>query len=570
MLDATSPTAATPTDSKHSRRRHSHGLVYAALLLGILGGCGGGGGGGDASLVANPDTYPTGTGQLSLSVSSPGVLGNDTGSSITAELVSGPSSAQSFTLNSNGSFTYVHSSTSAATTDSFTYRAKNGTASSPPATVTINIVPPIAAADTYIVASSGSISPAAPGILSNDTGAGMTAVIGTGPQHATSFALNADGSFTYVHDGSATPDSFTYRAKVGALYSNTVTVTININQPPVATNGCYTIQNDTPPTVTSLQVDLTQRVSDPNGNGTITSYVIESLPASGSITGCSATPCPLSNGIVTYVPNSNSTGRRGMDRFTFHAVDSGGLPSPTRTAWILNNGKVRIMPLGDSITAGIWTNDTPASGPTGNRAGYRELLYPGLVNTGYPVDFVGQYSDGGGTGLADTDHEGLPGLTACDLGGSPGGCPAKVNQDAIERLDISPADVILLHIGTNNFSPSSFAVESVLDRVDTWENTNHPVWVFVAKIIDDAGATNGDLDVQTFNTNVTNMVNARTTDKLRLVDQYSVVDQSIDDIDPYTLGNMYDDLHPNPSGYTNMANRWLTSLVNSGVLPSCQ
>lgn len=570
-MRGTTPRATSASaDTRRLRIFGLHRHIHAALLLSTVAGCSGGGNGGDGSPAANPDAYSTGIGQLSLSVASPGVLANDTGNNITAELVSGPSSAQSFTLNSNGSFSYVHSSASTETTASFTYRAKNGTASSTPTTVTINIVPPIAAADSYIVAAGGSISPGAPGVLSNDTGTGLTAVLSTGPQHATSFALNANGSFSYVHDGSATSDSFTYRAKVGALQSDPVKVTININQPPLATNGCYSIADDTPPAITSLQVDLAQRVSDPNGNSTIASYVIESGPASGRISECPETPCTLSNGIVNYVPNNNLTGRRGMDKFTFRAVDSGGLSSPTRTAWILNNGKVRIMPLGDSITAGIWTNDTPASGPTGNRAGYRKALYQSLANAGYPVDFVGQYRDGGGTGLADTDHEGLPGLTACDLGGAPTGCPAKVNQDVRERLEINAADIVLLHIGTNNFSTSAFAVEKILDLVDTWEASNHPIWVFLAKIIDDAGATNGDLDVPAFNSNVANMVNSRSGDKVQLVDQYAVVNQTIDDTDPYTSGDMYDDLHPNPSGYDKMAGRWFESLASSGVLPSCQ
>jgi len=34
-------------------------------------------------------------------------------------------------------------------------------------------------------------------------------------------------------------------------------------------------------------------------------------------------------------------------------------------------------------------------------------------------------------------------------------------------------------------------------------------------------------------------------------------------------GDMADNLHPNPSGYTKMADKWKTDLVASGTLPTC-
>lgn len=89
--------------------------------------------------VANPDSYQVATGQTVQG----NVLTNDTdadGDQLTAILVSGPSNASAFTLNSDGSFTYTHDG-SATTTDSFTYKANDGTADSNTVTVTINITP---------------------------------------------------------------------------------------------------------------------------------------------------------------------------------------------------------------------------------------------------------------------------------------------------------------------------------------------------------------------------------------------------------------------------------------------
>ncbi len=65
----------------------------------------------------------------------------------------------------------------------------------------------------YSVAEGGTFTLPAPGVLANDTDPendALTAVLVSGPANASSFTLNADGSFTYVHNGGeTTTDSFT-------------------------------------------------------------------------------------------------------------------------------------------------------------------------------------------------------------------------------------------------------------------------------------------------------------------------------------------------------------------------
>ena len=58
-----------------------------------------------------------------------------------------------------------------------------------------------------------------------------------------------------------------------------------------------------------------------------------------------------------------------------------------------------------------------------------------------------------------------------------------VTRDAAVLDKIRPADVILLHIGTNGLSSDPTQVEEILDNIDIWEAANHPVWVVRARII---------------------------------------------------------------------------------------
>src|SRR4051794_8079240 len=72
-------------------------------------------------------------------------------------------------------------------------------------------------------------------------------------------------------------------------------------------------------------------------------------------------------------------------------------PGPARTAPAAPPKALRVMPLGDSITAGVRV-----------RGGYRSDLWQ-LMNASRPgVDFVGS-SASGPAELRDHDHEGHPG-----------------------------------------------------------------------------------------------------------------------------------------------------------------
>jgi VCBS repeat-containing protein len=162
-----------------------------------------------------------------------GVLVNDTdrdpGTTLTAALVSNPSHGM-VALNPDGSFLYVPTAGFTGT-DTFTYRASDGTFQSNVATVTLTVAPPVANNDSYSTTENTALTVAAPGVLANDTDAEnvpLTAVFETGPAHGT-LTLNSDGSFTYT----PTPnfigtDSFTYQASDGLSNSGNATVTLTV------------------------------------------------------------------------------------------------------------------------------------------------------------------------------------------------------------------------------------------------------------------------------------------------------------------------------------------------------
>ena len=106
----------------------------------------------DAPVAAN-DSYSTNEG-TALTVAAAGVLANDTdvdGDALNSILVSGPSHG-ALTFNANGAFSYTPAANYSGS-DSFTYKANDGTADSTVATVSLTVDPandaPLAANDSY-------------------------------------------------------------------------------------------------------------------------------------------------------------------------------------------------------------------------------------------------------------------------------------------------------------------------------------------------------------------------------------------------------------------------------------
>ncbi len=93
---------------------------------------------------------------------------------------------------------------------------------------------PVAHGESYEVVAGRTLIVESPGVLGNDFDGDsdtLQAVLVNGPSHA-AFTLEAEGGFTYEHDGStADSDSFVYEASDGELNSLPVSVVISILDP---------------------------------------------------------------------------------------------------------------------------------------------------------------------------------------------------------------------------------------------------------------------------------------------------------------------------------------------------
>ena len=206
-------------------------------------------------------------------------------------------------------------------------------------------------------------------MFANDTHAnGATTTPASGPSNGT-LSLNADGSFTYEHDGSETTgDSFTYDVCHDAdCDTATVDITINpINDAPVAVDDGYSVeQGDT------LTVDATSGVlaNDTDAEDDILTAMLDSGPSNGTL-------ALSDDGSFEYTPDG---GFDGNDSFTYEVCDDGD-PSECASATV----NIAVSPPGEmrkgfvGLISGFATStvgtSTVVTEVTLNKNGTNELI----------------------------------------------------------------------------------------------------------------------------------------------------------------------------------------------------
>lgn len=416
--------------------------------------------------------------------------------------------------------------------------------------------------DRYVFATEGTVSvPAAQGVLANDSSSVEKVELQINPASSSTLSLASDGSFTYTPGPAVASDSFSYLATFSNGSTMTGNVTIKVVRGLLSCTELNVLQSQSASTTLNSTLSTTDNLT----------LTLATAPVKGTLSGMDA-----NTGAATYTFNG---GVRGADFVSYTAADLYGGTATVTFRIALT--PARIMPLGDSITEGVESNsdtsgDPDLDDPAMNvRVGYRKALYDLLTADGFDFDLVGSQTDAG-FDVADFDfeHEGHPGYSDAEISGIAD--PERSNTDEFNAatdgvynwLSQNPADLILLHAGTNNigFRTSSVYIESILDEIKRWESDNNRTTglsVLVAEIIDKQDREADSDNVEIFNANIRSLIAGRSEENrfLATVDMFTPSD---DWLDPFDLTHLTKD------GYAAMAQVWYDALRENEMLYSCQ
>lgn len=217
----------------------------------------------------------------------------------------------------------------------------------------------------------------------------------------------------------------------------------------------------------------------------------------------------------------------------------GGIPSAGAVA----GKRLTVMPLGDSITAGV-----------GSNGGYRSYLLETAWADGKDLDYVGTQSIVLTTsrGSISPGHNGFPGY-----------CISATPEPRLGIQEITPypnfvlkPDVVLLHIGVNdlNYVPwQSTMVARLGTLLDSIFAFVPGVMIVLAKNTTyGQPATQAGIALQTYRDAMPAIVAARNAagQRMRLVDM-TVLDGATE---------IADGIHPNALGYAHMATVWYPAI----------
>ncbi|HEY9621428.1 MAG TPA: GDSL-type esterase/lipase family protein [Crinalium sp.] len=241
------------------------------------------------------------------------------------------------------------------------------------------------------------------------------------------------------------------------------------------------------------------------------------------------------------VSNSPINGSNTTEAIDYSALSSGILLNLNKGPIFGSLASPKIMPLGDSITAGEHTTN-PVPGA------YRIQLYQDFSGDGFSIDFVGSQANGPNSNF-DRDHEGHPGWRIDEITGlidNPG------------FLTSYNPDVVLLMIGTNDtngtnnrsLSQMKTDLSTLIDEIVSRLPNTELVVSSVAPTQD----SNRRQRLQAYNAEIPGIVTTKQKEgkKVGFVDaggRLSVSDLTTDGI------------HPTAAGYNKLGNLWYDAIA---------
>ncbi|MFI9825986.1 GDSL-type esterase/lipase family protein, partial [Streptomyces sp. NPDC052013] len=222
----------------------------------------------------------------------------------------------------------------------------------------------------------------------------------------------------------------------------------------------------------------------------------------------------------------------GLSAHWSRAMQVGG-PRAAAEPVELANRNLRVMPLGDSLTAGVGSSSD---------AGYRPYLRDELNKTAKNVDFVGSQGTGG---VTDLRHEGHPGCRIDQI--------ANVADCSVRT---SKPNLVLLDAGTNDINQGHLAEapERLRDLIDQILEDVPDAVLLVAEM---GPSTKSTLDgnLKAFNHEIRQIVDARRQQGKHIL----AVDLDLTTADLSGEGTV----HPNDDGYRKMAAAWASAIYDA-------
>ncbi|KAI0197856.1 carbohydrate esterase family 3 protein [Astrocystis sublimbata] len=207
------------------------------------------------------------------------------------------------------------------------------------------------------------------------------------------------------------------------------------------------------------------------------------------------------------------------------------------SAALAQNATLRYMPFGDSITEIIC---------------WRSMLWEKFQTTEFSsVDWVGsgKTENNCGNTRYDRDNEGHSGFLAINIANS---------KQLVGWLQRNPADVITMHLGTNDIVQQNKPVNQIIAAfttlVENMRASNPNMKIIVAQIIP-MGFGNYNTAIQNLNKAIPTWAEGlnKTESPIWVVDQYT----------GFASGDLRDGIHPNKAGDTKMTDVWYPALLHA-------